>query len=415
MKSEIISVGSEILIGDIIDTNSEYISKRLAELGINCYFHTSVGDNEIRLSKTIETALERSDVVFLSGGLGPTYDDKTKEITARVLGLELVYDEDTFKRIEAIFSKSNRKLTDNNKKQAYVPKGSKILTNYNGTAPGILIEHDEKVVVLLPGPPHEMKEMFEHWVIPYFSEKTGKTIVSHRIYLFDIGESYVEEILNEEMVHYENPTIAPYSGSDGIYLRITASADSKDKAEKLIEPVLQHVLNTFKEYVYSIDIPSLEETLVHKLKEKKLKLASAESCTGGYLGKRLTDIPGSSEVFELGLVTYSNRIKHLTLGVQEETLENHGAVSKETVVEMSNNLLELSSADVAVAISGIAGPGGGTKEKPVGTVYISVQTHQKMITRKLMLSRNYQSDRKRIRSLSVSHAFKMILDLIDSI
>ncbi len=412
MKSEIISVGTEILIGDIVDTNSEYISKRLAELGINCYYHTSVGDNETRLSQTIENALKRSDVIILSGGLGPTYDDKTKEVVAKLLNLDMVYDEESYQRIVDIFNQSQRQLTENNKKQAFIPKGAKVLTNYRGTAPGILIEHHDKVVVLLPGPPHEMKHMFETWIIPYFHKKTGLTIVSHRVYLFGIGESLVEEILNEEMVEYTNPTIAPYSGSDGIYLRITASAENEDKANELIKPVLKLVQDTFKEYVYSVDIPSLEETLVKTLQEKNMKLASSESCTGGYLSKRLTDIPGSSSVFEMGLVTYSNDVKIKLLNVPEDVLEKHGAVSEETVVSMAENLLELSNADVVVSISGIAGPGGGTEEKPVGTVYICVKTNTDMKVERFMLSRNYDNDRKRIRSLSVSHAYKMILDII---
>ncbi len=413
MKSEIISVGTEILIGDIVDTNSEYISKRLAELGVNCYYHTTVGDNVDRLTETFKTALKRSDVIFLSGGLGPTYDDMTKEIVAETLGLEMVYDKETYERIQDIFKKSSRKLTDNNRKQAYYPKGATILTNYKGTAPGILVEHDNKVVILLPGPPHELKDMFEKWVVPYFYKLTNQTIVSHRVYLFGIGESYIEEILREDMVHYTNPTIAPYANKGNIYLRITASAQTKEEADELIKPVIEHVKLIFKDYVYSVDIPTIEETLVKKLKEKNMKLSSAESCTGGSLSKRITNIPGSSEVFELGLITYSDRIKHEILNVDQSILKIHGAVSKETVEAMSHNLLALSGADIAVSISGIAGPGGGTKEKPVGLVYVNVSTKDKSVTKELMLSRGYDHERDRIRLLSTSHALKLVLDNLD--
>ncbi len=412
MKAEIITVGTELLIGDVIDTNSEYISKRLAELGINCYFHSTVGDNELRLTTLFKQAMERSDVVLLSGGLGPTYDDMTKEIVAKVMGLEMEFHEESYQRIVDIFKQSKRLLTENNRKQAYIPKGAQVLTNYNGTAPGILIEKNSQIVVLLPGPPHELKDMFERWVVPFFHHKTGSIIVSRRVYLFDIGESYVEQILKDKMIEYTNPTIAPYSGSDGIYLRITASAENEAQAYALIEPVIDEVKNTFKDFVYSVDIPTLAETVVQKLKSKNMVLASAESCTGGLLGKRITDIPGSSSVYQMGLITYSNEAKMKLLNVDESLLSHYGAVSKETVEAMARSLLNLSASNVAVAISGIAGPTGGTHSKPVGLVYICVKTKDATITKQLMLSRSYQSDRSRIRSLSVSHALKMILDII---
>ncbi|HZJ87162.1 MAG TPA: CinA family nicotinamide mononucleotide deamidase-related protein, partial [Erysipelothrix sp.] len=296
MKSEIISVGTEILIGDIVDTNSEYISKRLAELGVNCYYHTTVGDNVNRLTDTFRTALERSNVIIFTGGLGPTYDDMTKEIVADTLGLEMVYDQESYQRIQEIFKKSSRKLTDNNRKQAFIPKRAKVLTNYEGTAPGILIEHEDKVVILLPGPPHELKEMFENWVIPYFHQLTDQIILSHRVYLFGIGESYIEEILREDMVQYTNPTIAPYAYKGNIYLRITASAKTEEEANALIKPVIKHVKAIFKDYVYSVDIPTLEEALVKKLKSQNKTLATAESCTGGSISKRITNVSGSSDV-----------------------------------------------------------------------------------------------------------------------
>ncbi len=415
MKAEIISVGTEIVIGDIVDTNSEYISKRLAELGINCYFHSTVGDNEQRLSNLFSQAFKRSDVVFLTGGLGPTYDDMTKEVVAKVLGLDMVFHEESYDRIIQIFKCSKRKLTDNNKKQAYIPQGATVLVNENGTAPGILVESNGKIVILLPGPPHELKPMFESSVMPFFQKETGMTIVSKRVYLYDIGESLIEDILKEKMVAYSNPTIAPYSGKDGIYLRITASAPNQEAGYALIEPVIKEIKETFGRYVYSVDIPTLQETVVKSLQEANLQIATAESCTGGWLGKRITDVPGSSSVFSMGLITYSDDVKRKLLAVKEETLKHHGAVSKETVQEMAASLLELSGADIAVTVSGIAGPGGGTIDKPVGLVYICVKTKDDEDVKELMLSRNYSSDRLRIRSQSVSHALKMVLDMIETI
>ena len=415
MKSEIISVGTEILMGDITDTNSAYISKRLTELGINCYYHTAVGDNEGRLTETIQRALNRSDIVFLSGGLGPTYDDMTKEIVAKVMGLEMEFDEKSYQRIVDIFAQSKRKLTNNNRKQAYIPKGAKVLTNFNGTAPGILIEKNNKVVVLLPGPPLELKAMFETWIMPYFAKKTGKTIVSHRVYLFGIGESYVEEILNDAMVHYTNPTIAPYASDGSIYLRVTASENTKEAADALISPVIDEIKAHFEDYIYSVDIPTLEETLVLKLKEKNLKLASAESCTAGYFSKRITDVPGSSAVFELGVTAYSNQIKEQLLKVDKVLLEEKGAVSKECVEAMSQGVLELANADIAVSISGIAGPSGGTEEKPVGLVYINVATKTTSLTKEYHISRNYNDERERVRFMSVSYALKQTLDFLNSL
>lgn len=412
MKSEIITVGSEILLGDIVDTNSEYITRQLVELGINCYYHTAVGDNEERLTDTIKRALNRSDIIFLSGGLGPTYDDMTKEVVAKILNLELEFDQVSYDRIVDIFGKSNRVLTPNNRKQALVPKGAKILTNYRGTAPGILIEKDNKIIVLLPGPPSEMYDMFEKSVKPYFMKMTGKTIISHRVYLFDIGESLVEDILEKEMKSLSNPTIAPYSGNNGIYLRITASANSVEEAESLMKPLIDKVCHIFKDNVYSVDGPTLEAAVIKKLTENNLKLSSAESCTGGLLGKRLTDIPGSSKVYDMGLVTYSDAVKHKLLNVKLETLSNYGAVSEETAIEMAGNLLELSDSDVSVAITGIAGPTGATKTKPVGLVYVCVKYKERTLVKTLNLSRNYSNDRERIRSLSASHALKMVLDII---
>lgn len=412
MNSEIISVGTEILLGDILDTNAEYIAKQFSDLGINCYYQTVVGDNPNRLKDTIARAIDRSNIVILTGGLGPTYDDMTKEVVADVLGLELVYHPEIYEKIEMYFKKSDRAMTSNNKKQAYAPSGATILENYNGTAPGILIEQDNKTVILLPGPPFEMKAMFERYIYPHFAQKSNSIIYSHRVYLFGIGESQVEEILHTQMKNYTNPTIAPYASKHGLHLRVTASAKTKDEADKLMTPVIKEIYTIFKEYIYSIDIESLEETLVKKLLEKNLVLASAESCTAGYITKRLTDIPGSSEVFHLGVVSYSDDIKHRILNVSKETLEKHGAVSEETVKEMAKGVLDLSKSEIAVAISGIAGPGGGTKEKPVGLIYIAVLYEDKYHTMELNLSRGYENERQRIRYQSVSYALKMVLDII---
>lgn len=412
MNSEIICVGTELLLGDVINSNAATISRKLQELGINCYFHTVVGDNNRRLEETFKLALSRSELIIITGGLGPTYDDMTKETIADCLGLKLIEDRASLENIRTIFKQSKREITPNNYKQSYIPEGSKALHNSKGTAPGILIEDQGKIIILLPGPPHEMETMFDEEVRVYLTRQSDIKLISHKIYLFGISESAVEAVLEKEMLEYSNPTIAPYAGFDNVHLRITASAVSEEEAEGLIRPVIQRVNDLFSQYIYSIDIPSLEESLVLRLKEKGLRIACAESCTGGLLGQRITSIPGSSEIFHLGLCPYSNAMKERVLGVRSETLKHYGAVSEETVLEMLDGLGKYTDSEILVAISGIAGPSGGSKEKPVGLVCIALRYQGKSEVIKLNLSRSYRNDRERIRYLASSYAMKLVLDLL---
>lgn len=413
MKSEIISVGTELLLGDVINTNAAYLSLQLQDLGIDCFYHTVVGDNQTRIHETLKLALTRSNLIIITGGLGPTYDDITRESVAEVLELPLEFDQNACNRITEIFRLSNRVMTDNNRRQAYKPKGSTFLPNDRGTAPGILIEVGEKKLVLLPGPPEELKQMFEMSLIPILKGYQEEVLVSKHVNLFGIGESQVEAILRDEMVQYTNPTLAPYANLDTMYLRISAKARNKEQAEALIEPVLKDVLNRFKPYVYGVDVLSMEAALVETLQKRELKIATSESCTGGLLSERITRINGSSNVFELGVVSYSDEIKNSVLGVSQALLDTHTSYSLEVVESMCRGLMKLVNADIYVAISGIAGPNGGSITQPIGTVYVCVIYRGEVVTQVLNLGRKYRNDRDRIRLLASTHAMKMVLDLID--
>lgn len=413
MNSEIISVGTELLLGDVVNTNAAYLSLRLQELGIDCFYHSVVGDNEKRINEVLQLALTRSKLIIVTGGLGPTYDDITRERVADVLGKPLEFDQAVYERIQEIFELSNRVMTDNNRRQAYKPKGSTFLTNTKGTAPGILIQEGDNIIVLLPGPPEELKHMFEDCVIPVLKGYQEDVLVSRHVNLFGMGESLVEAILKEEMVHYTNPTIAPYANLDTMYLRISAKAKDEEKAEALIKPVLEDVIERFGPYVYGVDVSSMEAALVQTLKKRKFKIATSESCTGGLLSERITRVSGSSDVFELGVVSYSDEIKSSILSVSKETIEAHTSYSLEVVEAMCRGLMRLVNADVYVGISGVAGPSGETKQHPIGTVYVCVIYHGEVVTQVLNLGRKYSNDRERIRLLASTHAMKMVLDLID--
>lgn len=413
MTAEILCVGTELLLGNIVNTNAAFIAQELAAMGIYTYYQTVVGDNPERLKSALEKALERVDAVIMTGGLGPTYDDLTKETVAKHFNRKMYMHEPSLRKIESIFEKfykqNNRKMTENNKKQAMMPEGAIVFDNEQGTAPGLAIEGDGKIVVMLPGPPRELKPMFLTKVVPYISKFSQKTLVSTNIHIFGMGESAVEDRLKQMMTTYENPTIAPYAKEGEVLLRVTASAGNKGIALAMIEPVIKEIQNQIGEYIYGIDVDSIQNALVINLKEKKLKIAVAESCTGGLVSKRITEIPGSSEVFECGLCTYSNEMKTKLLGVKEETLNKHGAVSKETAIEMASGVRKVSGADLGVSITGIAGPDGGTPEKPVGLTYIAVDSDHFRDVLELYLSRGYSSEREFIRYLASSHALNLAL------
>lgn len=404
MKAEILCVGTELLLGDIVNTNAVYLAKELAKLGINVYHQAVVGDNPERLKASLKEALSRCDLVITTGGLGPTCDDLTKETAAEVLKLPMEENAEELQHIKEYFKKINRTMTDNNRKQALIPKGAVILKNGFGTAPGILAENNGKFLALLPGPPREMRPMFDNELAPILKKYTGKTLVSRTIHIFNVGESSVESKLKDLMNSLENPTLAPYAKDGEVLLRVTAAAESTEKGYEMIEPVIEKVREIIgNEYIYGIDVGNLQTALVKALHEKNLKIATAESITGGLVSKRITDVSGSSEVFECGICSYSNNIKHSVLGVSQETLDTFTEYSAETALEMAKGVRRISGADIGISTTGIAGPNGGTDEKPVGLVYVAVDSDNYSDVKKLLLSRGFSEERELIRYLASSH------------
>ncbi len=405
MKAEIISVGTELLLGQIVNTDAKFIAEELASAGINLFYTTVVGDNAERLKNAVELAFERAELVIFTGGLGPTCDDITKETVSEYFGLETVCDEYSLNKIKSFFEKINRNMTENNVKQAYLPKGAKILENFHGTAPGCIIEKNGRIAVMIPGPPNEAEPMFKNQVMPYLLNKSGTTIVSKTVKTFGIGESALEEKV-KDLMNNANPTLAPYAKTGEAELRITAKAENKAEAEKLIETVLEEVKARVGEYIYGYDDETLNSAVYKFLKNSGLTLSTAESCTGGLLSDAIVKIPGSSAVFGYGAVTYANDAKTKILGVKTETLEKYGAVSPQTAKEMAEGIKRLSGSTFGAATTGIAGPDGGTAEKPVGLVYIAVADEKETRIKKLNLSGN----REKVRILAVKNVLRMILE-----
>jgi nicotinamide-nucleotide amidase len=399
MNAEIIGIGSELLLGQIVNTDAQFLSEQLSALGIDVYWHTVVGDNHNRIMEALRTASLRSDIIITTGGLGPTMDDLSKETMAEFLGLELKVHKPSLKRIENYFNSLGREMTESNKKQALFPEEAIILKNDNGTAPGAIIEKNKKTYIILPGPPSELKPMFINEVKPYLEGKTGSEIYSKVMRIFGVGESSVEERVKDLLKNQRNPTIAPLAGAGEVTLRITAKAASRMEADQLIEPVRKEILNRLGNSVYGYDEDSLETIVLKSLKEKGLKLALAESCTGGLVSNMITNVPGTSEVLLESCITYSNEAKIKRLGVSEETLKRYGAVSSQTAYEMAEGIRKTSGADIGGAITGIAGPGGATNQKPVGLVYMAISSSEGTKTRELRLGGN----RLRIKSSSALH------------
>ena len=406
---ELISVGTEILLGDILNTDAQYLSIELAKLGISVIHQSTVGDNRERLLAQLEEAAKRSDIIILSGGLGPTPDDLTKEVCCEFFGKEMVLHEPTVEKIKSYFSAKNMEMAQNNLKQAMLPKNCVIFPNDNGTAPGMAIEKDGVHILVLPGPPRELKPMFQNCAVPYLMQFSNKIIVSHNIRTFGIGESSMAEKVND-LFNAENPTVAPYAKDGEALLRVTAMAKTKEEAEILCEPVISEIKNRLSDYVYGIDYSCIEEAVVEKLKKNHLKVATAESCTGGLLSKRITDISGASEIFECGIISYANKIKHNILGVNSRDLEKYGAVSEQVAKQMAQGALKISGADIAVSITGIAGPESDSTNKPVGLIYIGLADQNNVWVRELRTSRK---DRSYNRYVSASNALNMIRLYID--
>ena len=401
MNCELISVGTEILLGDILNTNVQYLSKALASLGIGVTHHSTVGDNKQRLLDTLETAFTRCDAVILTGGLGPTPDDLTKETCTEYFGKDLYLDDKILEEIESYFKLKNIKMPESNKKQALVPEGSIILENNNGTAPGFIMEKDGKIIVILPGPPKEMVPMYRESVEPYLRKFTNEIILSKNIRTFGIGESAMSELV-EDLLEGSNPTVAPYAKSGEALLRVTAKAQSEEDAEKLMTPVIDEIKTRLGDYIYGIDCASIEEAVAKLLMKRKQTVAFAESCTGGLCAKRLTDIAGTSEVFHCGVVSYSNDIKMKVLGVKAETIEKYTEVSAECAKEMAEGVRLLSDADYGVSITGYAGPGD---DEEVGLIYIGISDKNETRAVKLLTGHKGASCRDYNRLVASSRAF----------
>lgn len=401
MNAEIIAVGTELLLGDIVNTNAQYLSKQLAVCGINVFRQTVVGDNTERLTAAFSHAFLNCDLIITCGGLGPTDDDLTKETAGKFLGMEMVLCEDVLNDIRSYFQRISMEMTPNNEKQAYIPESSITLKNNNGTAPGSILEKNDKVIITLPGPPQELIPMFEESVLPYLREKQEQTFVSQIVKLCGIGESAVENQIKDLIESQTNPTIAPYAKDSEVHLRITAAAENEETANLLIKPIVEELYRRFPDDIYTIGSDTLEESLLKLLQEKQLTMSVAESCTGGMLAARLINCSGISSHFMEGVVTYSNESKIKRLGVSEETIAKHGAVSHETAYEMAegikNNRVGVANVNIGLSTTGIAGPEGGTEEKPVGLVYIGLSIDNEVKTRELRLSGN----RHKIRSRAV--------------
>ncbi|NLU53176.1 MAG: competence/damage-inducible protein A [Clostridiaceae bacterium] len=406
MNAEILAVGTELLMGQIANTNAQYLSRRLNDLGINVYYHSVVGDNPMRLKQSLKQALERSDLVITTGGLGPTQDDLTKETIAEAMGKRLVLNIDVYNGIAAFFARQNRKMLENNAKQAYLPEDSIIIPNNNGTAPGCIIEKDNKTVIMFPGPPKEMIPMFEETVFPYLEKKTGQIIGSRLLKVFGIGESEMETRIIDLINSQSNPTIAPYVGDGDVVIRVTARSKDREEADKMIQPVIEKIKERLGDHhIYAFDGEAMEEVAVALLKEKGVNLSVAESCTGGMLASKIVNVPGSSEVFDRGFVTYSNLSKIQELGVSEKTLETYGAVSRETALEMVQGLIKKTGTRAGIAITGIAGPQGGTDKKPVGLVYVALCLDGNLECHELRL----MGGRYRIRNVACLNALNYLI------
>jgi len=393
MRSEILSVGTELLMGQIANTDAQFLSRELREMSIGVYFHTVVGDNPERLKEQIRESLSRSDLVILTGGLGPTPDDLTKETAAEVLGLPLEEDAASKEALLARFESMGRECTPNNFKQIYFPRGARILPNPNGTAPGCLIEQDGKTIVILPGPPRELNPMFTDYVKPYLLEKAGGVMISRFIHIYGIGESAIAYRLGS-WLNSTNPTLATYVGNGDILLRATATAESREEALFQLAPMEQAIQTLFGDSIISWDGREMPQVIIDLLKMHGATLACAESCTGGMIASSLVDVPGCSDVFLEGCVTYSNDAKMRRLGVKAETLERYGAVSEETAREMAEGMRKSSGATYALATTGIAGPGGGTPEKPVGLVYVAMATPKGTIVTERRSNRSRTQNRR---------------------
>lgn len=412
MKAEIISIGTELLLGNILNTNAQYLSTELALLGYDMYYQSVVGDNFDRIVNSVKNAVSRSDIVVITGGLGPTPDDLSKEACAYALGLHLHENKQILESIEDYFEKSGRKMSDCNRKQAYFPnERCVIFPNKNGTAPGCaMFAENGSVVILMPGVPFEMKLMFENYVKPFLSEKTDKVIFSRNVVIAGIGESLLTSLI-PNYINSTDPTVSPYCKPGLVTLRVTSADKTTDKAKAKCDKTVDELTGIFGKSVCGVDIPSIEYAVVNSLKRKGLKLSTAESCTAGKISSAITAISGASSVFDFGASTYSNEMKIKLLGVLPQTIKNFGAVSPQTACEMAKGIVAYSSADIGLSVTGVAGP-GQSENKPAGLVYISLYDKKHIWVEKLMVGKA-ENDRERVRNSAVTHALDLVRKYLD--
>ena len=405
MKAEIISVGTELLLGSTINTDAADVAVLLSEYGINVYWQTVVGDNPGRVAEAVRRARGRADLIITTGGLGPTCDDLTKSALAEGFGMELKLDRGEEEWLRGLWEKRGyREFTPNNLQQVYLPEGSTPLRNDWGTAPGCYFERGGVRVIMLPGPPSELRPMLEHRVRPILAALSDGVIVSHNVHFFGIGESEMEYRLRDYMERLTNPTLAPYAKQGECLVRVTAKAPTREAAEEMMKPVIERVLAEFGDLAYAVDVANLAEFTVRRLLEEGVTLACAESCTGGELEARITDIPGASAVLRGGVVVYTNEAKHLLLGIPRDTLEKYGAVSREVAAELAERVRLKLGAQLGVGITGLAGPDGDGRN-PVGTVFVSLSDGTRTWVREKHISNR---DRATVRLYACQNVFDML-------
>ena len=403
-NTEILSVGTELLLGHVTNTDARDISEMLSQIGINVRYHTVVGDNPQRLEECVKVAKERADIIITTGGLGPTCDDLTKQILAKAFGLSLVRDENEYEGLYE-YIHPGRKFTPNNFQQAMLPEGCTVFHNDWGTAPGCAFEKDGKIVIMIPGPPKECNAMFRTCAIPYLKKLSDEQIVSHSLCIFGMGESAVDQLFRDEMNAMTNPSMAPYAKECDCLFQVTAKARSEAEAEEMLKPIIAHVKEKLGEVVYGMDVECIEEAVIQLLREKRLHFSAAESCTGGDIARRFTDIPGASECFLGGVVTYTNEAKAKLLGIDPALIEEKGAVSFEVAKEMAERVRSLLGSDIGVGVTGLAGPDGdGVHE--VGTVFVSMAAPEQTWVKELHLG-TFRT-RSFIRRMAGNHVYDMM-------
>ncbi len=403
--AEVISVGTELLLGSIANTDAQFISEALSAVGVDVLYHTAVGDNPQRLRSVTEIARQRANLILYVGGLGPTYDDMTKEVVARAFGRELVFHPEIFEEIRRCFADIfHRPMPACNRQQAFLPAGCEIFHNPVGTAPGCCFEEGGVTVMMLPGVPHECRHMLHHQALPWLRRHTEQVILSHDLRIFGLSEPQVQELLAPVMNEAVNPSLAPYAKTGEVLLRLTAKAESEAACTARMAPLLSEVRRRLGDYCYGEDIDGLEYAAVRLLKEKHCTCAAAESCTGGLIAKRITDVPGASAVFRGGIVSYTNEVKAAVLGVPQALLDTYGAVSQPVAAAMADGARRVTGADLAVSSTGVAGPDRDDRGNEVGTVFVGLSTPEGTFVRSLSLG----TGRQRVRTTAAHHAFDLI-------